>query len=217
MDSKAKTIRAAIVCSTHLNVWPVKEFCSGDMVTCVLRTKKHGEIYVVSLYCDGEDPKPVPDMLRLLQARARRERKQLLVMGDFNAHSSAGWGSKSTDARGKAWEKFVFDKGLRILNKGDRFTFIAPTGQSIVDVCLATPQVADLVKHWATIDHVPSSDHVLNEFMLFSDDCWTTKPKRYVLCAKARDWAGFTEMMEAKVKTGPTMGKGRSSGIRGMS
>ena len=199
MDPKADRVRAAIICSTHLNVWPAPEFCSGDMVTCVLRTKKHGEIYVVSLYCDGEDPKPVPDMLRLLQARARRERKQLLVMGDFNAHSSAGWGSKSTDARGKAWEKFVFDKGLRILNKGDRFTFIAPTGQSIVDVCLATPQVADLVKHWATIDHVPSSDHVLNEFMLFSDDCWTTKPKRYVLCAKARDWAGFTEMMEAKV------------------
>ena len=94
---------------------------------------------------------------------------QVLALGDLNAHSSALWSSKKTDARGKAWEKFVFDKGLRVLNQGDKFTYIGPTGQSIVDVNIATPKVAEMVKHWATIDQVPSTDHVLNEFVLLTD------------------------------------------------
>ena len=33
MDPNADVVGAAIICSTHLNVWPVPEFCSGDMVT----------------------------------------------------------------------------------------------------------------------------------------------------------------------------------------
>ena len=108
MDSKAEVVRAAIVCSTHLNMWPAREFCSGDMVTAILKTKKHGEIYVVSLYCDIE-LKPVPDLLKALQTRARKEKKQLLILGDVNSHSSACWNSKSTNARGKVWEKFISD------------------------------------------------------------------------------------------------------------
>ena len=71
------------------------------MVTCILKTKKHGEIYVVSLYCDG-DEQPISDKLKLLHGKARREGKELLVLGDLNAHSSALWNSKKTDARGIA-------------------------------------------------------------------------------------------------------------------
>ena len=132
------------------------------------------------MYCDIEH-KPVPDMLKALVTRARKERKQLLIMGDVNSHSEACWNSKDTNARGRAWETFISDKGLRVMNKGDRFTYISSTGQSIVDVTLATPGLADLVKHWATVDYVPSSDHVLNEFMLLTDDCWTPRPAGYIL------------------------------------
>ena len=195
MDPKADRPRAAIVCSTHLNMWPDPEYCSRDMVTCLLRTKKHGDVYVVSLYCDA-DEKPVPDRLMALQNKARKEKRQTLILGDLNSHSSAGWNSKSTDSRGIAWEKFIFDKGLRVLNKGDRFTFMASTGQSIVDVNMATPQLADLVKLWATVDHIYSSDHVLNEFMLLSDDCWTHRPRGYALCPKVCNWPKVTEYLE---------------------
>ena len=201
MDPKAETVRAAIVCSTHLDIWPSPEFCSGDMVTCLLKTKKHGEIYVVSLYCDIE-LKPVPDMLKALQIRARKERKQLLILGDLNSHSSACWNSKDTNLRGKVWEKFISDKGLRVLNQGDKFTYISSTGQSIIDVTLATPGVAGLIKHWATLDYVPSSDHVLNEFMLLSDDCWTPRPSGFKL--EECDWEKFETMVEEKL--GPSIG-----------
>ena len=80
MDPNADVVRAAIICSTHLNVWPVPEFCSGDMVTCILKTKKHGNIYVVSLYCDGEK-QPIPDMLKTLHGKARKDGMQLLILG----------------------------------------------------------------------------------------------------------------------------------------
>ena len=49
MDKEAKVVRAALICSTHLDMWPAPEFCSGDMATAILKTKKHSEIYVKSL------------------------------------------------------------------------------------------------------------------------------------------------------------------------
>ena len=150
---------------------------------------------MVSIYCDG-DKSPVPEKLQRLRTIARREGKQLLIMGDLNSHSEAGWNSKKTDARGRAWEKFIFDKGLRVLNRGDQFTFIAPTGQSIVDVSMATPGIADLVQHWAIRDHVPSSDHVLAEFILLSDNCWTTRQFGWNLHRWKKE--EFMEIMEEK-------------------
>ena len=195
MDPDADEVRAAIICSSHLNVFPDPEFCTGDMVTCILNTKKYGEIYIVSLYCDIEKD-PIPPKFRALRNKARREGKQLLLLGDLNAHSYACWNSKSTNARGRAWEKFVVDKGLQVLNKGNKFTFIAPTGQSIIDVCMATPKIADLVRHFATIDHVPSSDHVLNEFMLLTDNCWTPRPPGYIYADCQVNWDGFQKAME---------------------
>ena len=80
MDPNADVVRAAIICSTHLNVWPVPEFCSGDMVTCILKAKKHGNICVVSSYCDGEK-QPISDMLKTLHGKARKDGMQLLILG----------------------------------------------------------------------------------------------------------------------------------------
>ena len=197
MDPKADVVRAALICSVHLDIWPDTEFCSGDMVTCLLRTKRYGEIYVVSLYCDA-DEQPIPDKLKALLNKARREGKEVLVMGDFNAHSYACWNSKKTDARGRAWEQLISDKGLRVLNRGDKFTFIASTGQTIVDVCLATPKLARLARHFATIDHVPSSDHVLNEFMLLTEDCWSPRPPGYNLRECKTQWLKLHAAMEEK-------------------
>ena len=197
MDSKADVIRAAFICSVHLDIWPDTEFCSGDMVTCLLKTKRYGEIYVVSLYCDAEE-QPIPEKLRALLNKARRENKEVLVMGDLNAHSYACWNSKKTDTRGRAWEKLISDKGLRVLNRGDKFTFIASTGQTIVDVCMATPGLAKLARHFATIDHVPSSDHVLNEFMLLTEDCWSPRPPGYNLKECKTQWLKVQAAMEEK-------------------
>ena len=82
MDPNADVVRAAIICSAHLNVWPVPEICSGDMVTCILKTKKHGNIYVVSLYCDGEK-QPIPDMLKTLHGTLLKDGKRFVRQGYF--------------------------------------------------------------------------------------------------------------------------------------
>ena len=74
---------------------------------------------------------------------------------------------------------------------------MAPTGQSIVDVTMSTPGIADMVKHWATVDYVPSTDHVLNEFMFLTDDCWTPRPAGYNI--HQCDWSTFTPEMEGKL------------------
>ena len=46
--------RAAIICSKNLNMWPIAEFCSRDMAVGLLKGTNLGDVYIVSLYCDGE-------------------------------------------------------------------------------------------------------------------------------------------------------------------
>ena len=67
-----------------------------------------------------------------------------------------------------------------------------------MDVCLATPKLAKLARHFATIDHVPSSDHVLNEFMLLTEDCWSPRPPGYNLKECKTQWLQVQAAMEKK-------------------
>ena len=56
-----------------------------------------------------------------------------------------------------------------------------------------------MIKHWATVDYVPSTDHVLNEFMFMTDDCWTPRPGGYVLDKCKWQTDIYSELMEETV------------------
>ena len=63
--------RAAIICSNHLNMWPISEHCSRDMAVGLLKDTNLGDIYVVSLYCDGEK-RAVPRFFRRFRNIAKK-------------------------------------------------------------------------------------------------------------------------------------------------
>ena len=48
--------------------------------TWLLKTKKHGNICVVSPYCDGEKQQ-ISDVLKTLHGKARKDGMQLLILG----------------------------------------------------------------------------------------------------------------------------------------
>ena len=94
--------RAAIICSNHLNMWPISEHCSRDMAVGLLKDTNLGDLYVVSLYCDGEK-RAVPRFFRRFRNIAKKEKIPILLMMDSNSHSEALWASKKTDRRGRDW------------------------------------------------------------------------------------------------------------------
>ena len=113
-------------------MWPIPDHCSRDMAVGLLKGTNLGDIYVVSLYCDGEKgKKAVPGVFKKFRKLAIKEKVPILMLMDSNSHSEALWSSKKTDKRGKEWEHFMAnDQGLVVLNTGDHFTYMSQQGQT---------------------------------------------------------------------------------------
>ena len=185
--------RAAIICSIHLNMWPVAELCTRDMAVGLLEGSTLGDIYVVSLYCDGESKKAVPDEFRRLNRLAKKENKQILMLMDSNSHSETYWSSKKTCSRGREWDSFLNNnQHLVVANIGDHFTFMSKRGQTIIDVTIATPQVTERISQWGVVDCIPNSDHLAIEMLLQLDGVWTPPPlKCGILANNVSNWSSL--------------------------
>ena len=196
----ADQVRAALVFSHRLKIWTIHEFTEGDMATGLFKDEKMGDVYVTSLYCHDADNKPaVPDTFRKLMRRADQEGRGVLVLADTNSWSVACWGGKKTNNRGRAWEEYLSTSRLRVLNKGDQFTYISAAGQSIIDVTFATKKVAQRVAHWEVSDWVPQSDHLGVTFVLFTKGGVTPNGHRWNFRkAKAEVWEEFKRRLEEK-------------------
>ena len=189
--------RAAIICSNHLNMWPMADLCSRDMAVGLLKGSNLGDIYVVSLYCDGERKKAVPPEYKHFLKIAKQEHKQVITLMDSNSHSETLWQSKKTCSRGREWENFLTKtRYLAPMNTGDNFTFMSKKGQSIIDVTLATSPLADRISQWGVVDSVPNSDHLSIEMLLQMEGVWTRPPRTWNFNSKAFQKERFTEEME---------------------
>ena len=90
-----KNPRAAIFASKDLDLWPVAEFTTRDVVPCLWVTGKKSlpEILVVSVYMENDPKKKGPNKrvwpkeFESLVNYCSREKKPILVLSDSNAHS----------------------------------------------------------------------------------------------------------------------------------
>ena len=118
---------------------------------------------------------------------------------DSNSHSESLWSSKKTDKRGREWENFMAnDQGLEVANIGDHFTFMSHRGQTIIDVTIATTQLANKISQWGVVDSVPISDHLSIEMVLHMEGAWTPHPLFWDFLSKNFKAEAFTEKMEIK-------------------
>jgi hypothetical protein len=85
--------------------------------------------------------------------------KKLLVAGDFNAKAAA-WGSKRTDQRGELLLLSAAVTDLAVVNVGDAPTFDTGLRTSVIDITLASREVAPLTCDWHVMkDEESLSDH----------------------------------------------------------
>ena len=194
--------RAAIICSNHLNMWPLPDLCTRDMAVGMLKDTDVGDAYFVSLYCDGEKgKKAVPAEFKRLNRLAKKEKIPMIMFMDSNSHSEALWSSKRTDKRGKEWEEFMsYSQNLQVLNLGDNFTYMSEQGQTIIDVTVATHDLADRVSQWSVVDAVANSDHLSIEMILRLSKGWTLPTQHWDVGSKSFNKEAFTALMEEKSK-----------------
>jgi endonuclease/exonuclease/phosphatase family metal-dependent hydrolase len=82
-----------------------------------------------------------------------------LILGDFNAHSTA-WGSRKYNGSGSAVQDWAATLDVWLTNRGSSSTCVAWRGESIVDLTWANPAAAGLVSGRSVSAEETLSDHL---------------------------------------------------------
>nr|XP_033200817.1 uncharacterized protein LOC117162946 [Bombus vancouverensis nearcticus] len=90
----------------------------------------------------------------------RRLPRQVLVLGDFNAHSTE-WGNARTNASGRMLSNWAAGLGLLLVNRGSTSTCVTCRGSSIFDITWASPEAFRRISGWRVAEGVETlSDHL---------------------------------------------------------
>lgn len=94
--------------------------------------------------------------LSRLCSSVRGATSDVIVSGDFNAHSPV-WGSRKSDRRGEAMLEMAESLNLVVLNDGRVPTF--PRANSFLDLTLASPGIIRKIGTWEVLEDETMSDH----------------------------------------------------------
>ena len=153
---------AAIYINTRVALYPASLVAKGQNSVSV----RYGDIHIVSCYVSPNlDYGGFSDFLdELTNLHTTFISNKALICGDFNAHSRL-WGSPTTDRRGDLVEEWAAQMDLRVLNSGNKPTFVGRQGQSIIDLTWASSDSFRLVHDWTVREDIVSlSDHMYISF-----------------------------------------------------
>ena len=149
-----------------LSLWFNGELSDNDVTSCLWITKdeKSPKVLLISCYWDIFLEKP-PKKLDKAVEMAKRDNYSVVLGMDSNAHSTLT-GSEETNIRGRHLQNFIMRHNLEIANKGNKPTFDSHLGQSVIDVTLVSPDIADRISDWKVVDEENFSDHKTIQFGL---------------------------------------------------
>ncbi|XP_057324640.1 uncharacterized protein LOC130667167 [Microplitis mediator] len=149
-------------------------------------------LYVVLSYFQCRDEIKI-DITQLEKVAQTLRGNSVLFGMDANARSIR-WGPK-TNEKGEKLEDFIDDYGLEVLNiKREGPTYALTSGESYIDVTLATPKLAWYVRNWPIKrEWVQSTDHYAIDISLGiprdREGLGGVDPKRFNLALA--DWEKF--------------------------
>jgi hypothetical protein len=159
--------RAAVVATADLPLWPLLDLTSQDAAAVLWRTKdkQFPEIVIASAYANITKP-AVPVELVNIAAFCASQSLPFIVGVDTNAHSAL-WGCQINNAHGDAFELFMLNNSLSVLNTRGIPTFCTQRSASIIYVTLASDCLLPLTGNWRVVVETDFfSDHRLLQFEL---------------------------------------------------
>jgi len=82
----------------------------------------------------------------------------LIIGCDANSHQTC-WGCRDSNERGNALHEYLVTTDLIILNKGTKPIFVAAGRQTVIDITLASSDIASFANEWRVSDEESLSDH----------------------------------------------------------
>ena len=191
--------RAGILVRNNLTHFVLSGFCTRDVVTVQVNIPLEGggslNILGCSAYLPGDSAEPPPaDVVRKLVAYSKRERMQLVVACDANAHHTA-WGSSNTNQRGESLFDFITGESLTISNRGTEPTFVTRNRQEVLDITFCTALLSNKILDWKVSDTPSGSDHRNIQFNIECDHAPVTE-YRNPRCTR---WGGYAQSLQMRL------------------
>ncbi|XP_074115212.1 uncharacterized protein LOC141537905 [Cotesia typhae] len=165
-------IGICLICERYLNIEGKTWFAdkSGTAAIWIANLKKESgagfvwietfTTYLMSFYLSpNEGINVFRQKLAKIEDAIGKLDGQVIVAGDFNG-KSAEWGADLSNTRGNEVADFAARLDLIVLNTGNTTTFRIPGYQeSIFDITLATPRIANMIEDWTVSEGYTGSDH----------------------------------------------------------
>ena len=142
-----KNPRAGILATGELDITFMPQLSNPDTVTISLRTANDEEVLVTSFYLAHDSTEEIPgSMFQEIFNYSQETNIPVIMGGDANAHHII-WGSTKTNRRGEVLLEYLSSTNLEILNKGNSPTFVTKTRSEVLDITLASRNIASQVSH----------------------------------------------------------------------
>ena len=189
--------RTCMVVSKDFQANLVNDLCDGDTTSAKLTIKSQQgdkEILWCSAYFpyDAED---VPSGTFIRAIQYAKSRGMGVIAGcDVNAHHIC-WGSSNINARGSRLLEYLVGTDLQILNVGNEPTFFNVVRREVIDITVASPDIAALIGEWRVSNDITLSDHRRIDFVMGMD----LPPPTPFRNPRKTDWVMYQTELSARV------------------
>jgi len=162
--------RACIFLKKDIDYFSLNDFNDRDVVAVKVKSKINmslKEVVICSAYFDGN--KEIPDKLNNLIEYCSREKLDIIIGTDSNAHHTI-WGDKTIDRRGEMVLDFIIESNLEIINRGTTPTFVRQNCETVIDLTLAKGDITENVTQWKVSNEESMSDHRYIVFNIVNDN-----------------------------------------------
>jgi len=192
--------RAAVICSKTLQATLLPQLSTRDLAvvqaTIPIVGKGQQKVIVASAYLPYERSVQTQHLEKVVDF-CRQNKIQVILGMDANAHHTV-WGSTDINSRGTDLLDFISSTNLELLNQGNRPTFVIARRQEVIDITLASPQLARLTSNWHVSEEDSLSDHRQIVFALQCDKLKRTLKRN----PRKTNWATYeselTNRLEGK-------------------
>lgn len=191
-----KNPRSGIVATEDMNVTFMPQLSDPDTTTIQVKINDQYEFLLCSIYLGHDSTEAIPgDMVRTIMNFSKDNRIPLIMGGDANAHHIV-WGSSDINLRGERLLEFLVSTEMEILNKGNSPTFVTRNRTEVLDITLASRNIANMVKEWHVSPEETLSDHREIAFYL---DC-EIPPTPNFRNPRNTNWEVFRNSLESNLQ-----------------
>lgn len=180
---------------------------------------KFGNVNIISCYISPNvSLADFENCLEDISGCARILSGQLLIGGDFNAHTTY-WGCPNTNRRGASLERWAASFELRLLNQFGVSTCERPQGSSVVDLTWSSSTFIGNISDWIVRQDSESlSDHLYIDFCnsivhnktslnLVSNKRWNFKKMDRELFVASLEFLSSSELSEETLQSAESYSK----------